>query len=233
VNPFVALAVLVSSSFAAPPTSDLPAVASCVGPTVMFAPTRVVRGGELTINGRHFGDDCLDTATLPPGVGPLGSPLDGLVIVINQGANEFVVATGSAEGDYTFHVDVVVPPGLEPGDAFINVLGAGDARLPVSPALVVSSATPLGTEAPVTTFGPQPTVDTEPPGSLPTPVLPADIPDEPLATTPPLLPAPVEADDGIGSSTELQRAIAVGVAGVVAIGAVGFAIWDRSRRRRR
>lgn len=226
-----ALAVVLSASFVAPPTTEQSAAASCVGPTVAFAPTRVVRGGDLAINGQHFGDDCLDTGTLPPGIGPLGNPLNGLVIVIIQGTNEFVVANGSADDDYTFHVDVVVPPELQPGDAFINVLGAGDARLSVDPPLVISAATPHDTEATVATFGPPPE-DTVPPGSLPPPVLPADIPDEPLPTTPPL-PAPVEADDGIGSTTGMQHAIAVGVAGVVAIGAVGFAIWDRQRRRRR
>jgi hypothetical protein len=227
----VAFAVVVTALCAAAVVRDLPAEASCAAPTVTFKPLKVARGSLLTITGQYFGDDCLDTGTLPAGVGSLGSPLTGLAIVIDQGANEFVVATGSADSDYAFEVDVVVPTGLEPGDASLNILGAGDARLPVSPALVISSAAPITSVEPtVASFGPQPTADTEPLGSLPPPVLPADIPDEPLATAPPLSPAPIETDDDNG---DLHRAIGVGVAGIVAIGATGFAIWDRARRRRR
>ncbi len=145
----------------------------------------------LTITGQHFGDDCLDTGTLPQGVGPLGDPLTGLVIVIDQGEHEFVVATGSAGSDYSFHVDVVVPAGLEPGAASLALLGAGDARLTDNLPLVISSApAPRSDEATVATFGP-PTPDTEPPGTVPPPVLPGDIPDPQVATVPPLSTTPV------------------------------------------
>ncbi len=87
----------------------------------------------LTITGKYFGDDCLDTGTLPPGVGALGNPLTGILIVIDQGSLEFPVANGSADSDYSFQVDVVVPSELAPGEASINILAVGDARLTVDP----------------------------------------------------------------------------------------------------
>lgn len=196
-----------------------------------FRPARITRGGVLTLAGRNFGDDCLDTGTLPPGVGPLGSPLTGLVIVINQGAKEFVVATGSADDDYSFEVDIVVPAESKPGEAILSVIGAGDARLTVDRPLVISGATPINSaQATVATFGPPSPPDTTPPGTLPPVVLPPDIPDEPLATTPPLSTAPIDVDTDTDNA-DLQRAIGVGIAGVVAIGATAFAVWSRSRRR--
>jgi hypothetical protein len=198
---------------------------------VKFKPTRVARGGVLTITGQYFGDDCLDTGTLPPGVGPLGNPLTGLVVVIDQGTREFVVANGSAGSDYAFKVDVVVPSGLEPGDASINVLGVGDARLTTDTPLVIANAAPASgsSDTTVATFGPPTPPDTEPPGSSAPPVLPAEIPDDPVATAPPLSAVPVVENT---DNRDLQRAIGVGIAGVVAFGAVGFAVWSRSRRLR-
>lgn len=183
----------------------------------------------MTITGRYFGDDCLDTGTLPPRVGALGNPLTGLVIVIDQGTHEFVVANGSAGTDYAFKVQVVVPSGLEPGDASVNVLGVGDARLTTDTPLVISSAPPVGpTDSTVPTFGPETTPDTVPTGSTAPALLPAEIPDDPVATAPPLSAAPIVEN---GDNRDLQRAIGVGIAGVVAIGATVFAVWSRSRRR--
>ncbi|MEY2582981.1 MAG: hypothetical protein QOE09_2830 [Ilumatobacteraceae bacterium] len=227
----VAIAVSTTALFGAPlVVSVLPATASCVAPTVKFKPTRIARGGVLTITGQYFGDNCLDTGTLPAGVGPLGNPLAGLVIVIDQGDREFEVATGSAGSDYTFKVDVVVPAGLDPGDASINILGVGDARLTTSPPLVISTASPVGsTDTTVATFGSPTTAVTEPPGSAPPVVLPAEIPDPQAATPPPLSAVPIQ---NSSDTRDLQRAIAIGVAGVVAIGAIGFAVWARSRGRR-
>jgi hypothetical protein len=212
-----------------PVISGQPVMADCAAPTVTFKPARIARGDVLTITGQHFGDDCLDTGTLPPGVGQLGNPLTGLAIVIDQGDREFLVATGSADSDYAFKVEIVVPSELEPGEASLSLIGAGDARLEITPALVISNASPADSaEAIVATFGPQLTTDTEPPGSVPPPILPADIPDEPLDTAPPLSTVPIEDDT---DNSGMQRAISVGVAGVVAVGALGFALWSRSRRR--
>lgn len=223
-----AFAVAVAALCAVPVTSDQAAGASCVEPTVTFRPVRIARGSVLTITGQYFGDDCLDTGTIPQGVGPLGEPITGLAIVINQGDREFLVATGSADSDYAFTVDIVIPSALQPGEASLSIIGAGDARLPIAPPLVITNAPPADTaEATVVTFGPQLTADTEPPSSVSPPILPADIPDEPLDTAPPL--STVAVDDDTDSS-DVQRAISVGVAGVVAIGALGFALWSRSRR---
>jgi hypothetical protein len=183
----------------------------------------------LTVTGQYFGDDCLDTGTVPAGVGPLGEPLAGLVIVIDQGGNEFVVATGSAGDDYAFKVDVVVPAGLEPGDATLAILGAGDARLTTDVALSIASASPVGeAEATVATFGPPPP-DTEPDGTVPPPVLPADIPDEHVVTVPTLSTTPPQGDP---NNAEGRRAVTVGIALTLGVAAIGFAVWSRAQRRR-
>jgi hypothetical protein len=225
-----ALTATAISLVAAPVVAVPPVSADCAAPTVKFKPARVARGSVLTITGQYFGDDCLDTGTLPPGLGPLGTPLAGLVIVIDQGSNEFVVATGSADSDYEFSVDIVVPVELEPGEAVLNVLGSGDARLTIDPPLVITSVSPDSTtESTVATFGP-PTTDVEPVGSLPPVILPAEIPDDPIATTPSLSTTPV---DDVDDHAALQRRISVGFAGVVAIAAIGFAFWSRSKRRSR
>jgi hypothetical protein len=219
--------VTATTLLASPLVTHQPAAADCAAPTVTFKPARVARGGVLTISGQYLGDDCLDTGTLPPGVGPLGSPLSGLAIVINQGENEFLVAAGSADSDYAFEVDVVVPSALVPGEAVLSLVGAGDARMTIDPPLVISSASPIAAaEGSVVTFGP-PTTDVEPPGSAPPVVLPAEIPDEPVDTAPPLSTPTV---DNSGDNTSRQRAISAGFAGLVAIAAIGFAVWSRSKR---
>jgi hypothetical protein len=226
---FRAIAVMVTATawLAMPVTATQAVSASCPESTLQFKPARVARGGVLTITGKNLGDDCIDTGTLPPGVGPLGNPLNGLAVVINQGTLEFVVATGSADSDYAFQVEVVVPAGLEPGEAAISLL-AGDGRLAATTPLVISAVPPRSSaEAPVATFGP-PGTDPEPLGSSPPVILPADIPDEPVATAPPLSAPPIENETGTG---DLQRAIAVGVAGAVLVGAAVFAVWGRLRRR--
>ena len=224
------VAVLAAVVLTMPMKSPQPVEASCVRPTFKFKPARVARGGVLTITGQNFGDDCLDTGTLPPGVGPLGHPLTGIVIVIDQADVEFVVATGSADSDYAFRVEVVVPPGLAPGDATVQLLGADEARLTTDAPLVIANASPIGSAvATVATFGPPTTPDTEPLGSLPLTPLPAEIPDEPATTTPTLSTTPIV--DGGSTTGDLQRAIAVGVAGVVAIGAAVVAVRGRFKRR--
>jgi hypothetical protein len=198
---------------------------------VTFKPAKIARGSVLTITGKYFGDDCLDTGTVPQGIGPLGNPMSGLAIVIDQGTNEFVVATGSARSNYAFQVDVVVPPGLEPGEASIIVVAAGDARLPADRPLVISEAPSVSSaEATVATFGPTTTAttDTQPQGSVPPPLLPADIPDEQVATVPPLSTAPTVDDSNIGDQ---RLAIGIGIVAALAIGATGFAVWSRSKKR--
>jgi hypothetical protein len=225
----VVAAVMAAVVLAAPIRSPQPVEASCVAPALQFKPTRVARGGVLTITGQNLGDDCLDTGTLA-GVGVLGHPLTGLVVVIDQADLEFVVATGSADSHYTFRVEVVVPSALAPGDASVQLLGSRDARLTTDVPLVISNASPVGSAvATVATFGPQTTPDTEPLGSLPPIPIPAEIPDEPTTTIPTLSTTPVV--DGGSTTGDQQRAIAVGVAGVVAIGATVVAVRGRFKRR--
>jgi hypothetical protein len=121
---------------------------------------------------------------------------------------------------------------LEPGEASLSLVGAGDARMAISPALVISNAAPRASADPeVATFGPEPTTDTLPQGTVPQPILPGDIPDEQAATIPPLSTAPV-ADDDSGGTAHQRRVLTVGFAVAVAIGAIGFALWSRSNRRR-
>lgn len=224
------MAVLAAVVLTSPIASPQPVEASCVAPAFTFKPARVARGDVLTITGQHFGDDCLDTGTLPPGVGPLGQPLTGLVIVIDQADLEFVVATGSADSDYAFRVEVVVPPGLAPGDASVQLIGANVARLTTDVPLVISSASPAGSAvATVATFGPPTTPDTEPLGSLPPIPLPAEIPDEQTTATP--TGSTTAIVDGGSTTGDQQRAIAVGVAGVLAIAATVIAVRGRIKRR--
>jgi hypothetical protein len=224
-----AFTIAATALLAAPWMLDRQPIADCAAPIVKFKPTRVARGGVLTITGQNFGD-CLSSGTVPGSVGPLGTPLVGLAIVIDQGDREFLVARGSADSDYEFEVEIVVPEELEPGEASLNLLGGGDARLAISPTLVISGAQPISSaEATLATFGPQPNTDTEADASVPPPILPADIPDENAATVPPLSTAPVEID---GSDSDHQRRIlAVGFAVAVAIGGMVFALWSRSKRR--
>jgi hypothetical protein len=223
-----AFAIAAAALLAAPLVFHQPVAASCAGPTVKFKPAKVVRGSVLTVTGQNFGDDCLDTGTLPQGVGPLGDPLAGLAIVIDQGDKEFVVAAGSAGADYTFRVDIVVPAALEPGPASLAVLGAGDARLGSDLPLTISTAPAIGAgEATVATFG-SATTDPQPVGSVPPPLLPTDIPDDHVATVPPLSTTPTE---DVGLQIDHRRAISVGIVVLLGTGLAGFAIWSVWKRR--
>ena len=150
--------VTATTLLAAPLVAHRAAAADCAAPKVTFRPARVARGAVLTITGQYLGDDCLDTGTLPPGVGPLGLPLEGLAIVINQGTNEFLVATGSANSEYSFEVTSWSPP-VGAGRGGFSLVGSGDARMTIDLPLVISTAPPTPIEGSVVTFGP-PTPDT-------------------------------------------------------------------------
>src|SRR6478736_2042809 len=129
---------LIAAIIASLLTSQGTAAAACPQPTAKVRPSRAARGATITITGQNFGDDCHDTGTVPAGVGKLGDPLNGLVIVIDQADREYVVASGSADADYGFSVDVVVPAGLEPGQATVSIV-AGDARMNLATPLVISA----------------------------------------------------------------------------------------------
>jgi len=204
------------------------ATASCAAPTAKFRPARVARGATMTITGQYFGDQCLDTGTLPEGVGPLGDPLAGLVIVIDQADREYVVAKGSADNAYEFSVDIVVPRGLQPGQATVSIV-AGDARMNVESPLVISAVQPVGDgDEPVATFGPTTTTETNTAATEAPPPIPAEIPDvQPTTTVAVLDTAPV---DEPGTSSQTWRAYGLVVGGVAVLLIIGFIAWSRSRR---
>ena len=204
------------------------AAASCPQPTAKVRPNRVTRGATMTITGQYFGDDCLDTGTVPTGVGKLGDPLTGLVVVIDQADREYVVASGSADADYGFSVDVVVPAGLEPGQATVSIV-AGDARMNLATPLVISASTPIGKgDAAVATFGPTTIAPTDTAVTEAPPPVPAEIPDlQPTTTVGVAETAPA---DQAGSPSQTWRAYGLVVGGVAVLLIIGFIAWSRSGR---
>jgi hypothetical protein len=182
----------------------------------------------VTITGQYFGDGCADTGTLPAGAGPLGQPLTGLVIVIDQADREYVVATGSADDRYEFAVDVVVPAGLQPGQATVSIV-AGDARMEVPTPLVISAAAPVGNKNDaVATFGPSTTAETGAAVTEAPPPVPAEIPDLQPSTTVAVLETVPLGDQGAPS--QAWRAYGLAVGGVAMLAIIGFIAWSRSRR---
>ena len=209
-------------------SSHATAAAACPQPTAKVRPTRVARGGTVTITGQFFGDACPDAGTVPAGAGPLGDPLAGLVIVIDQGDREFVVATGSADADYQFHVDVVVPAGLEPGQAIVGII-AGDARMNLDTPLSISAVDAVGEgDAPVATFGPTTLAPTDTPVTEAPVPIPAEIPDVAPSTTVAVDQTTPAADQGTANQT--WRAYGLVVGGVAVLAIIGFVAWSRSRR---
>lgn len=97
----------------------------------------------MTVRGEHFGDDCFDQMPRPGGVhGALGDPLSGVEVTIVQADQRHLVAAGSADDDYEFGVDVVVPTSLTPGPASVEVSSTDtNYGLPVTEELVVRQAT--------------------------------------------------------------------------------------------
>jgi hypothetical protein len=222
------VAAMFAATFASLLWSHGTTTASCPAPTVKFRPARVARGATVTITGQNFGDRCFDTGTVPEGVGRLGDPLAGLVIVIDQADREYVVASGSADQDYKFAVEFVVPAELEPGQATVGIL-AGDARMNLDSPLLISAVQPVGEDdRTVATFGP--TTSTSPQSAVTeaTPPIPAEIPDlQPTTTIAVLDTAPI---DEQGTSSQTWRAYALVVGGVAVLLIIGFIAWSRSQR---
>jgi hypothetical protein len=139
-----------------------PAAADCAGPTVRHEVGSFDRGTTLQVDGLAFGDNCYDTGPPPDGQGVLGKPQSDISVFVVQGGEETLVAEGSADADYEFTVDVVLPAALEPGDADVVVRYADGAEAydPDLLPFTVSDAEPSGPEAAaVVTFGP---AETEP-----------------------------------------------------------------------
>jgi len=219
---------VVAATLASVLSTHTAATASCVAPTARLRPSRVTRGATLTITGQYFGDGCADTGTVAPGAGALGEPLTGLVIAIDQADREYIVATGSADDRYEFSVDVVVPAGLQPGQATVSVV-AGDARMEVPTPLVISAAAPVGNrKETVATFGPSTTAETDAAVTEAPPPIPAEIPDLQPSTTVAVLET-VPLGDQV-TPNEAWRAYGLAVGGVAVLAIIGFIAWSRSRR---
>lgn len=132
-----------------------PAAADCSGPTVEFEPAEVGRGGEVTVVGLAFGDNCYDTGPPPEGEGTLGVPQSDVQVLVVQGDEEILVAKGDAGDDYRFEVTVVVPGSLTPGPARLVVrLASGTDAFLADDGLTITDAAPIeGADESVVAFG--------------------------------------------------------------------------------
>jgi len=92
-----------------------PVMADCIGPTIEHTVGTVDRSDTIHIVGSGWGDSCYDTGAPPEGVGVLGQPQTGAEVVLVQRGVEHVVATGDADAEYGFTVDVPIPDELTPG----------------------------------------------------------------------------------------------------------------------
>ena len=130
-----------------------PASADCSGPSMSFSPQDVDRGGEVTVTGEAWGDNCYDTGPPPNGEGALGRPTTDIEIILTQDDTEWVLGTVDADKQYGFEVQMVVPADASPGDAQLHARKTGTApNIPyVEPRLRISDApaiTPPSTTAP-------------------------------------------------------------------------------------
>ena len=130
-----------------------PASADCSGPSMSFSPQDVDRGGEVTVTGEAWGDNCYDTGPPPNGEGVLGRPATDIEIVLTQGDTEWVLGTVDADKQYGFEEEMVVPTDASPGDAQLNARHTETAPyIPyVEPTLRISDApsvTPPSTTEP-------------------------------------------------------------------------------------
>ena len=119
-----------------------PASADCPGPSMSFSPQDVDRGGEVTVTGEAWGDNCYDTGPPPNGEGVLGRPATDIEIVLTQGDTEWVLGTVDADNQYGFEKQMVVPADASPGEAQLNARHTGAAPyIPyVEPTLRISDA---------------------------------------------------------------------------------------------
>jgi hypothetical protein len=143
-------------------TTGNPAAADCSGPTIEIEQREVVRGAPLAVTGYAWGDNCYDTGAPPDGEGVLGVPIGGIDVYVVQGTEEFLVATGAADDEYSFEVTIVIPAELTAGTAIVQARWAAN-RIAYSenPQIVVTDASPLVSDEPtVATFEPVPTTTT-------------------------------------------------------------------------
>ena len=129
--------------------------AACMGPSITYEVGEVRRGATIAVVGRGFGTACYDTGLPPEGVGALGEPATGIEIVLSQGGVHEVLARGSADADYTFEVDITVPPAFEPGEAIVSSrYGGGLPFDATEQPLIVLDEPPIAAAGGVVEFGP-------------------------------------------------------------------------------
>jgi hypothetical protein len=92
-----------------------PVSAGCSGPIVEHDVGSIDRDGTVEVIGSGWGNNCYDTGPPPEGEGVLGKPATGINIFLVQDGVEHLVATGNADEEYEFEVEVPVPDDLEPG----------------------------------------------------------------------------------------------------------------------
>ncbi len=192
-----------------------PAGADCIGPTVGYAPSEVVRGGTVTFTGRGFGDNCYDTGPPPAGESVLGKPLTEIEIHLVQGDVDQLVATGAADEEYAFAVEAILPDSFEPGEVSVSVLTGRDVGVyfESSVPLTVTDAAPVESPgAEVAMFGP----------AVESGLSPGPVPEDSVlieeSETPPVA---VEGDDS-------SPWVVVGIASIILLS--GVAAWFRWRR---
>jgi hypothetical protein len=178
---------------------------------------QVTAGADLLLTGLAWGDDCHDTGPPPSGEGELGVPVSDIDIVIRQGAEEWLVATGSADVDYEFTVTVELPQQLRPGRARIRVGWDGRTAWTQDTFVTVVEGPATGGTGGVTvaTFGPP--ESSAPPSTALLPA--ASAPDATTTTTaaPATRRQPVEPDVGTRWPVVLAGIIVVvGIAAVLA-----------------
>jgi hypothetical protein len=133
------------------------AAADCAGPTIEHSSGPMDRGSLITVKGTGFGSNCYDTGPPPEGEGIMGKPLQAIEVAFVQGDTDVVVASGSADTNYEFAVDVAVPSTLQPGDVTVVARwgnGAEAANCTLDPLVVSDTAAQPGNSE-VVGFGPR------------------------------------------------------------------------------
>jgi hypothetical protein len=146
-----------------------PVAADCSGPYIVVDERKVDAGADLLLTGVAWGDNCYDTGPPPPGEGTLGVPVSEIDIVIQQGGERWLVATGSADADYGFTVTVELPAQLQPGRAEIRAEWDGRTAWTQDAFVIVVDGPSNGTgDVSVASFGPSPSSTPPPSETVPT-----------------------------------------------------------------
>lgn len=146
-----------------------PVAADCSGPYIVVDERKVDAGADLLLTGVAWGDNCYDTGPPPPGEGTLGVPVSEIDIVIQQGGERWLVATGSADADYGFTVTVELPAQLQPGRAEIRAEWDGRTAWTQDAFVIVVDGPSSGTgDVSVASFGPSPSSTPPPSETVPT-----------------------------------------------------------------